>query len=98
MSLEAVGRFVRTPMPEGVIVAECPITDSFWHENARLFAASLDMEEALESVLNWVIEAEAETGKPLGDGLGYRAKMQKPVVIEKVRAALAKARAREVRL
>ena len=46
------------------------------------------LRQALSDTLAWLVDAENETGKPLGGGLGYRAKMQKPVIIEKIQDAL----------
>lgn len=59
--------------------------------NAKLVAAAPDMLEALQSVFRWAMEAEAETGKPIGEGLGYRGKMQLPVAFSKVDEAIRQA-------
>jgi hypothetical protein len=64
------------PTPKGGVMSKS--------EEAKKLRAC---EEALESVLRWAIEAEVELGRPLR--LKYRANIQKPVVFEKVRAALA---------
>lgn len=56
--------------------------------NAHLIAAAPDLLHALDSLLTWMIEAEQEMNAPLG--VGYRARVQKGVVIEKARAALQK--------
>jgi len=53
-------------------------------ETARLFAAAPDLLEALEGFLSWSIENEERPN--------YATKVQKPVIVEKVRAAIAKAR------
>ena len=60
-------------------------------DNARLIAAAPELLEALQCVFSWAMEAEQETGKPLGEGLGYKGKMQLPVAMEKARLAIRKA-------
>ncbi len=60
--------------------------------NAVLMAASPDLLEALEAALEWMLEAEKETGKPIGEGMGYRAKMMKPVIVDKILCAIQKAK------
>lgn len=44
------------------------------------------LREATEVLIDWMGEAEIELGGPLN--VGYKARMQKPVAVEKVRAAL----------
>lgn len=63
---------------------------NFSEADAHLIAAAPDLLEALESMRDWLIAAEVEKGAPLG--VGYAANVQKPVVIEKMRAALARAK------
>lgn len=63
--LKAVDRFVRTAMPEGVIVAACTMTDPERRKNARLFAAAPEMLTALKGVMptfEWQNEVRIERG------------------------------------
>ena len=57
--------------------------------NARLIAAAPELLEACEAVLYWLQAAEMELDGPLP--VGYAARVQKPVVVEKLRVAITKA-------
>ena len=51
--------------------------------NSRLIAAAPDLLEALKAILDWNIERE--------EGSAYVANMHKPIVMAKVKTAIAKA-------
>jgi hypothetical protein len=57
--------------------------------NAHLIAAAPDLLKACTRVLGWLVAAEAELGGPLP--IKYAASVQKPVTVEALRAAIAKA-------
>jgi len=58
--------------------------------NKVLIKAAPDLLAACEATLTWLLEAEAELGKPLP--VKYEARVQKPVMVERLRAAIAKAK------
>jgi hypothetical protein len=68
---------------------KCSLSDDTIAANAALIAAAPDLLEACERVLGWLVAAETELGGPLP--LKYAAMIQKPVVAERLRAAIAKA-------
>lgn len=46
------------------------------------------MEDAITATLEWMEEAEKETGRPMGEGLGYKARMRKNAIVAKLAMAL----------
>jgi hypothetical protein len=75
--------------PDGRAVVTCHDLAKIKEGDAHLIAAAPDLLEALEGFLSWSIENEERPN--------YATKVQKPVVVEKVRAAIAKARGEVVR-
>jgi len=82
------------PLAENNIVATVPNENPESIANSLLIAAAPELLEACRGALQRMIETEKETGKPMGEGMGYKGKMQKPVVAEKLRAAIARAEGR----
>lgn len=65
----------------GVIAIKCRLELESKDVTAELF-------KACQFALTWMKDSEHETGKPMGEGLGYKGKLLKPVVVEKLHAAI----------